>query len=99
MIPLRDVIPSRTTPFVTVGIIVANALVFFYQLALGDRVEVGKHVGAAKTIDRLLGIADQDRGVARGIGVAVQRPEHAQAERERQRERRDEGGTQHGGVG
>lgn len=35
MIPLRDVIPTRTTPFVTVGIIIANALVFLYELSLG----------------------------------------------------------------
>jgi rhomboid family protein len=34
MIPLRDVIPSRTVPFVTIGIIVLNALVFFHELAL-----------------------------------------------------------------
>jgi membrane associated rhomboid family serine protease len=36
VIPLRDVIPSRTTPVVTVALIVVNALVFFYQLVLGD---------------------------------------------------------------
>jgi membrane associated rhomboid family serine protease len=36
MIPLRDVIPSRSTPVVTVSIIVLNALVFVYQLSLGD---------------------------------------------------------------
>jgi membrane associated rhomboid family serine protease len=36
MIPLRDVIPSRTTPFVTIALIAANALVFFYQFSLGD---------------------------------------------------------------
>jgi membrane associated rhomboid family serine protease len=35
MIPLRDVIPSRSTPVVTIGIIVLNALVFVYQLSLG----------------------------------------------------------------
>jgi membrane associated rhomboid family serine protease len=34
MIPLRDVIPSRTTPFVTFSLIIANALVFLYELAL-----------------------------------------------------------------
>ncbi len=34
MIPLRDVIPSRTTPFVTIGIIAANALAFWYELSL-----------------------------------------------------------------
>jgi len=35
MFPVSDVIPSRTVPFVTVSLIVVNALVFFYQLALG----------------------------------------------------------------
>ncbi len=34
MIPLRDIIPSRTTPFVTVGLIAVNVLVFLYQQAL-----------------------------------------------------------------
>ncbi len=37
MIPLRDLNPRRTTPFVTVLIIVANVLVFMYQLSLGPR--------------------------------------------------------------
>jgi membrane associated rhomboid family serine protease len=36
MFPISDVIPSRTVPFVTVGLIVANALVFLYMLALPD---------------------------------------------------------------
>ena len=34
MIPLRDVIPSRTTPFVTVAIIAANVLAFLYESGL-----------------------------------------------------------------
>ncbi len=41
VIPLRDVIPSRTTPYVTVTLIVLNVLVFAYQLRLGD---AGQHV-------------------------------------------------------
>ena len=36
MIPLRDVIPSRTTPYVTIGLIAVNALVFLYEMTLGD---------------------------------------------------------------
>ena len=32
MIPLRDSVPGRTTPFVTVGLIVANFLVWFWEL-------------------------------------------------------------------
>jgi len=34
MFPVSDVIPSRTVPFVTVGLIAANVLVFLYQLSL-----------------------------------------------------------------
>jgi len=34
MFPVSDVIPSRTTPFVTVGLIVLNALAFLYELQL-----------------------------------------------------------------
>jgi membrane associated rhomboid family serine protease len=40
MIPLRDVIPSRTTPWVTMTLMVLNGLVFFYELGLApdDRI-------------------------------------------------------------
>jgi len=37
MIPLRDVIPSRTTPVVTVAIIALNAVAWFYELSLPER--------------------------------------------------------------
>ena len=39
MIPLRDVIPSRTTPYVTFGLIGLNTLVFLYQFSLGETIE------------------------------------------------------------
>jgi membrane associated rhomboid family serine protease len=39
MIPLRDVIPSRTTPRVTVTLIALNVLVFVFQSTLTDRAE------------------------------------------------------------
>ena len=39
MIPLRDIIPSRTTPFVTIGLIALNVLVFLFELSLGRGVE------------------------------------------------------------
>jgi membrane associated rhomboid family serine protease len=39
MIPIRDVIPSRTTPIVTIAIIAVNTLVFLYQFTLGPSVE------------------------------------------------------------
>jgi membrane associated rhomboid family serine protease len=38
MIPLRDIIPSRTTPYVTVSIIILNAAAWFYELSLPDDV-------------------------------------------------------------
>jgi len=34
MIPLRDVIPSRSTPYITITIIALNALAWFFELAL-----------------------------------------------------------------
>ena len=34
MFPVSDIIPSRTRPVVTIGLIVANALAFLYQLQL-----------------------------------------------------------------
>jgi membrane associated rhomboid family serine protease len=36
MIPLRDVIPSRTTPFVTIALISLNAAAFLFELTLPD---------------------------------------------------------------
>lgn len=37
MIPLRDTIPTRTFPGVTIALIVANVLVFLHQVSLGPR--------------------------------------------------------------
>ena len=37
MIPLRDVIPSRTVPFITITIIVLNALAWLFELSLPER--------------------------------------------------------------
>jgi membrane associated rhomboid family serine protease len=37
MIPLRDVIPSRTTPYITVTIILINVAAWFYQLSMPRR--------------------------------------------------------------
>src|SRR5580765_2692626 len=39
MIPLRDIIPSTTTPFVTIGLISLNALVFLSEVSLGHAIE------------------------------------------------------------
>ena len=38
MIPLRDVIPSRTHPGVTIGLIAINVLVFLFQATLSEEV-------------------------------------------------------------
>src|SRR5476651_2405725 len=38
MIPLRDVIPSRTTPYITITIIALNAIAWFFELSLSDNV-------------------------------------------------------------
>ncbi|HYR96333.1 MAG TPA: rhomboid family intramembrane serine protease [Candidatus Binatus sp.] len=39
MIPLRDTIPARSYPFVTVALIVANVAVFLHELSLGPYLE------------------------------------------------------------
>src|ERR1051325_7839255 len=39
MIPLRDIIPSRTTPVVTISLIAINVFVFLYELSLGRAVD------------------------------------------------------------
>jgi membrane associated rhomboid family serine protease len=37
MIPLRDIIPSRTTPYVTIALVVINAIAWFYEISLPER--------------------------------------------------------------
>ena len=37
MIPFRDNIPSRSFPLITISIIIANVVIFFYELTLGGR--------------------------------------------------------------
>ena len=39
MLPLRDDIPSRTFPVVTLALVFLNGLVFFYELSLGRHLE------------------------------------------------------------
>lgn len=36
MIPIRDVIPSRTTPWINLALIAANVLVFFYEVVMPE---------------------------------------------------------------
>ena len=40
MLPLYDVIPSRTIPVVTIGLIVLNVLVFLFEMSLGESVDL-----------------------------------------------------------
>ena len=40
MIPLRDSTPSATFPIVTVVIIIINFLIFFYELSLGENINL-----------------------------------------------------------
>jgi membrane associated rhomboid family serine protease len=37
MIPIRDTIPSKTYPIVTIGLMAVNSAVFLYELSLGQR--------------------------------------------------------------
>lgn len=39
MLPLRDRNPSHSTPIVNIALIVANLLMFFYEISLGERLE------------------------------------------------------------
>jgi membrane associated rhomboid family serine protease len=39
VLPLHDLNPRRTAPIVNVALIAANALMFFYELSLGERLE------------------------------------------------------------
>ena len=36
MIPISDTVRSRTTPYVNIAIIIANFIVFFYELSLSQ---------------------------------------------------------------
>jgi len=41
MIPLKDINPRYSTPFVTIALIAGNVLVFLYQVSLGARAQEG----------------------------------------------------------
>ena len=40
MIPIKDNVPTRTTPYITIGLIVANSLVWFWEISGGVDKEV-----------------------------------------------------------
>ena len=49
MFPVSDVIPSRTVPLVTVGLIIGNVLVFLYQITL-DSADLRAFMGSYAVI-------------------------------------------------
>jgi membrane associated rhomboid family serine protease len=55
MIPLKDDVPSRSLPFVTVGLIGLNVLAFLYQLSLGIDSR-GPDAGAAEALVSEFGV-------------------------------------------
>ena len=55
MIPLKDDVPSRTVPLVTLGLVGLNVLVFLYQLSLQMGLEQGAQ-GAAEGFIREFGV-------------------------------------------
>lgn len=57
MFPLSDVIPSRTTPVVTISLIALNTLMFLYQLQL-DEVALNRLVFDLGVIPRVLCYSD-----------------------------------------
>lgn len=57
MIPLKDDNPSRRVPFVTLGLIGANVLIFFWQLSLGDSMQLSAYAFGA-TPALIFGYAD-----------------------------------------
>ncbi len=40
MFPLRDTIPSNKFPFITISIIIINLVIFFYEVSLGQNLEI-----------------------------------------------------------
>jgi membrane associated rhomboid family serine protease len=60
VIPLRDDVPSRTFPFVTIGLIAVNALVFLLELGMGQ--DLGRFFFQAAIIPVLYTGADRSLG-------------------------------------
>jgi membrane associated rhomboid family serine protease len=55
MIPLRDDVPTRTTPFITVALIAACMLIYLWEFSLGERAFHGVMYSLGVTPATLLG--------------------------------------------
>ena len=63
MIPLKDDVPSRSVPVVTIALIAVNVIAFLYQMSLGlDEAGGGDPVAAAKRLDLLRQLPLLDAG-------------------------------------
>lgn len=69
MIPLRDVIPSRTTPGVTIGLIAFNVVIFLFQSALPERTAAA-FVGTFALVPAHFSIVDAFTSMFVHAGVA-----------------------------
>ena len=58
MIPLRDVIPSRTRPGVTIGLIALNVLVFLFQATLPGRTSPSRSSTPSRSSRRYFSLVD-----------------------------------------
>jgi membrane associated rhomboid family serine protease len=69
--PIRDENPSGTRPVVTVAIIAVNALVFLYELSLGEG--AGEFLATYGVVPASV-LGGEDAGVAVGDGIGVYFP-------------------------
>jgi rhomboid family protein len=70
MIPLRDINPSQRRPIVNVALLVANVLLFLYELMLGDHLQ-GFLLSAAFVPARAFAPAAAGGGVGYGVASAL----------------------------
>jgi membrane associated rhomboid family serine protease len=71
--PLKDDNPTRTTPIITIGLIVANALVFLYQISLEAGGAPGAQAGQA-FIEEFGLVPCRLTGACRAVGADLPSP-------------------------